>query len=485
MAEFKNKKSIPIVGREEEKTILQEALSSGESEFVAIYGRRRVGKTFLIKQVYQKELIFSFTGAIDLSLAEQLHSFYTTLCQYQKPKKNQTTPTTWMEAFHMLQSYIRKKKVNRKKVIFLDEVPWIASQRSGFLTALDYFWNSYAAWTRDIVLVICGSAASWIINNVVRNRGGLHNRLTKRIRLLPFTLPETKIFLKTNGITYTDYQLLQLYMVTGGVPHYLKVINGKLSVAQNIQQLCFTKDGLLATEFDSLYKALFKNGHKHIAVVEALAKKNKGLSRSEILKLTKWSSGGTLTTILNELIESGFVETLPPYDKQYRETIYRLIDEYSLFYVKYIQAGIPKVKDVWLHISNSPSYKSWAGFAFENICLKHIPQITKALGIQGVGIYAASFLHKGTQEQKGIQIDLVLERDDGLIHLFEIKFAHNTYTITKEYDAQLRQKCYLFQQYTGTRKGIVRTMLTTYGVTPNMYYHNVPFHLTAEILFHR
>ncbi len=472
-----------IIGRAEECAILQQALEHSESRFVAVYGRRRIGKTYLIKSYYANHMVFEFSGANNASMTTQLQSFYEALGKKHKSLLKNPPPKNWMAAFGLLQEYLSKQKTTKKQVVFLDEVPWLSTPKSDFLMALDYFWNTYANWSNDVVLVICGSAASWIINNVVNNRGGLHNRLTDRIRLMPFTLSETNEYLNHKRANYTQYQILQLYMTTGGVPHYLKEINPKLSVAQNIQLLCFTKDGLLYNEFSNLYAALFRNAAKHQSVVMALAEKGKGLTRNQIIKACKWKSGGTLTIVLNELIESGFVDILYPFQKQSKEQLYRLTDEYSVFYLRFIAKANLRQKDIWSHISNSPAYKSWCGFAFESICIKHVKNITTALGISGMYVEQSSFIHHGNKDVNGVQVDLILNRLDGQIHLCEIKFSSTTFTITKAIDADWRNKIMKFRIHAKTNKAIQLTTISTYGITPNMYQFSAMYNLTADIFF--
>ena len=478
------KKEIKIlVGRKEEIEDLEYVYNSDSSEFVAMYGRRRIGKTYLIKTLFRDEICFELTGIKDASQAEQLEGFYEAIKKCSPEAAQNKKPRNWSKAFIQLQAYISSIKSKKKKVIFLDEVPWLASQKSNFLKALDHFWNSYASWEGNIMLIICGSAASWIITKVINDRGGLHNRVTKRIRLMPFTLAETKEFLHYRGVAYNNYQIMQLYMVTGGVPHYLREVQKTKSVAQNINDLCFKKDGLLKTEFDNLYSALFKNAELHIEVIRALAKKNKGLTRNDVIKYAKLQTGGTMSKVLNELIESGFVEIATPYKNRLKETVYRLTDSYSIFYLKYIEGINYRIRDVWLHISQSQGYKSWCGFSFENICLQHIDQIAKAMGISGIGYSASSFVNKG--EDSGVQIDLIIDRNDNIINLCEMKFASKEYTITKDYDKELRNKVALFEQITNTNKGVVLTMITPYGLSQNAYAHSVPIQLKADILFER
>jgi AAA+ ATPase superfamily predicted ATPase len=456
-----------IIGRENEIKILERLLHSKEPEMLAIYGRRRVGKTFLIRSYFQQHLVFSCTGQPNLKTREQLINFAEQLNLHFPEKKTILAPATWQEAFSILRECIDSLKGNRKKVIFFDELPWLDSHKSRFLSAFSYFWNAYVAQRSDILVVICGSAASWIIDKVVNNKGGLHNRITQRIRLLPFTLHEAQAFLRHRNINLDHYQLLQLYMVMGGVPEYLKAVERGLSTEQNIENCCFSKDGVLTNEFNNLYAALFNNPHNHIEVIRALSRKNKGLTRSEILKNGKMLSGGSITKVLTELEESGFIQKTYPFGKMEKDSLYMLADEYSLFYLKFMekegrQAG-------WSDIQKTQSYTAWCGYAFENICIKHVDQIKKALQIGGVSTTYSSWVQSGKGRGLGAQIDLVIDRADHCINICEMKFSTGPFVIDKKYADALHNKVSVFRQATETRKTLFLTFITTYGVADNDY----------------
>lgn len=357
-------------------------------------------------------------------------------------------------------------------MFFFDEFPWVHSPRSNFLRAFDHWWNSSGTKRPNLKVVVCGSAASWMIDKIINDRGGLHNRVTQKIRLLPFTVAETEAFLKSKNILIDQYQTLQVYMAMGGVPYYLQPINKGESSAQAIDRLCFTTNGVLRTEFNNLYQSLFKNAGQHEIVVRILAKKSKGLTREELLKAGKFTSGGTTTKMLKELEESGFIDQYVPFGKTLKESIYKLADEYSLFYLKFIENSKSTGKGTWLRQFNAPSYKSWSGFSFESVCHKHIAQIKKALGIKGVLTDESAWRHQSTKEEKqqGVQIDLLIDRQDRCINICEMKFASEEFTIDKKYAAELDKILSIFQQTTGTKKTLFLTMITTYGINQNLYY---------------
>ncbi len=473
-----------IIGRTTEIKILYKLLKSADPELLAIYGRRRVGKTFLIRNFYMPNMVFSVSGQHNGKTAEQLLNFTEELNTWFPQKKILSALPGWTEAFNRLKDCINSIRHKNKKVIFFDELPWLDSHKSGFLSSFSHFWNTYASTRNDILVIICGSAASWIIDKVINNKGGLHNRVTQKIRLLPFTLQETAAYLQHRKINIEQYQLLQLYMVMGGIPAYLNGIEKGKSAAQNIERICFSKDGILAGEFNNLYASLFNNPDKHVQVIQALAKKNKGLTRLELLDAAKLLTGGHISTVLNELAESGFIEKVYPFEKTERDTLYHLTDEFSLFYFKFMHNQRGNEKGQWLAKQATPSYVSWCGYAFENICLKHVAQIKMALQIGGLQTSASSWLKTGSAKTKGAQIDLLIDRADHSINICEMKFSTQPYTIDKKYAEELRNKIMTFRQDTKTNKQLILTFITTYGLQDNVYREQLAEQeLTMEALF--
>lgn len=460
---------ITFVGRKEEQYILQNALKSPEAELIAVTGRRRVGKTFLVQSVYAKQIAFELTGTQDGSLDAQLKNFADQLRIFTKSDFAISKPDDWQNAFQMLREYFQNlPEIKEKRVLFIDELPWLAGPKSGFLQAFGYFWNTWAS-RQNLVMVICGSSASWMIKKVVNDRGGLHNRITKHINLEPFTLSETEEYLQSRGATYNRYQIVQLYMVMGGIPHYLKEIDPTRSHIQNIDRLCFSKTGLLRLEFERLYHSLFARAEVHIRIIRALAQKWQGMTRLELLEMGKFSNGGSLTDVLGELEQSGFISEYYPLDKKKKEKIYRLSDEYSLFYLHFIEPEKNQLDETWQFLSQTPAWFSWAGYAFEGICIKHVRKIKAALGISGIFTRTASYYKKGNKQNEGLQIDMVLDRNDQTINLVEIKFHNKPFALTKEYADQLQRKLWAFQEYSGTRKHVNWVFIATFGLAPNQY----------------
>jgi AAA+ ATPase superfamily predicted ATPase len=473
-----------LIGREAEINTLKDALASKEAELVAIYGRRRVGKTFLISKVYSQHLLCEFSGVHHAPVREQLNNFRNVIANALNSPIAPAIPTNWTEAFRLLINFAEPLLKKQKGVIFFDEFPWLSAPKSGFLSAFEYFWNSWGSKQENLIVAICGSAASWMIQNIVNNKGGLHNRITRRMRLLPFTLFETAAYLKTKSVSLDQYQILQVYMALGGIPHYLKEIKKGESATQIIDRLCFTKDGLLTNEFKNLYNSLFEMAERHITVVKALAAKPSGLTRKEIIAECGLVSGGGTTKLLEELIESGFAGIYLPFQKNIKEAIYKLTDEYSLFYLKFIEHSRATGQGTWIKRANSQSWKSWSGMAFEGICLKHTVQIKLALGISGIYTEESAWRFAPAKVGKGAQIDLLLDRQDSCISICEMKFSNAAYTIDKPYSIALQEKLNIFKEQTKTKKTLFLTMVTTYGTKENIYKTGlVQNEVTTEDLF--
>ncbi len=476
-----------LIGRENEIKVLQEALNSGTSELIAIYGRRRVGKTYLIRNAYEKELLVELTGLNNGAINEQLENFNLTIARAFGLPLTMSPPTSWLQAFHILIQVLESRLMKAKKqVIFIDEMPWFDTHKSGFLTAFDHFWNNWASKQNNLIVVICGSAASWMIQNIVNNKGGLHNRITRRIRLMPFNLYETELFLKKRHIDLDRYQLLQLYMIIGGIPHYLNNVRRGESVMQAIDRMCFTHDGLLTNEFQNLYVALFGASEKHENVVKALAKKPSGMTRNEILQACELSSGGTFSRLIDELMQSGFISEYLPFGKNNKDSIFKLNDEFSLFYFKFMLGSKIFGEGAWQTKVTGNSWKSWSGLAFENICIKHIPQIKKALGIAAVYTEQSAWRYTPKTDEKGTQIDLLIDRNDNCINVCEIKFSTTEFTIDKKYAAELNLKKRIFLTQTATKKATFITMISTFGVNENGHYFSTAQNqLKMDILFEK
>lgn len=462
-----------MVGRESQEKIMNQFLERKKSAFLAVTGRRRVGKTYLIDEVYGKHFCLRITGIQDVDIQTQINNFTQKIAEYSG-LPIVTPPNNWQEIFSLLKIYLKNLPKNRKQVIFIDELPWIATKRSGFIQLLAHLWNDYLSKEKHFILVVCGSATSWIAKKIVNDKGGFHNRLDQTIQVKPFTLKETKAFLESKKIRLTDQAIAELYMAMGGIPYYLEQIKKGESVNQIIERLCFEENGILNNEYDNLYKALFEHSENHEAIVAALATAQNGLSRKQILSKSKVQEGGPYTRAMDDLLISGFVEEVLPYGRAKRGALYRLLDEYSIFYHKFIAKNKKKGKDIWTTLYQSQQYKIWTGYAFENLCQRHIAEIKNALGISGIYTEHYSFNQKENEDSKsGYQIDLIIDRKDNSINLCECKFYNAEFTVNKEYATKLRNRKQAFIDSTKTKKTVFNTLISSYGAIKNEHYLDV------------
>ena len=394
--------------------------------------------------------------------------------------EEQKTPTNWLEAFSQLIDFVQKSS-DERKIIFFDEMPWMDTPRSGFITALEHFWNGWASAQNNIILIVCGSATSWIINNLINNHGGLHNRLTHTIYLKPFTLAECEQYFKWRKIEFNRYQIAEIYMIMGGIPFYLSKFEKGLSVAQNIDNIVFIENSKLKNEFKNLYAALFRNADEYVKIVEALSKKGKGLTRYEISNYSKITSGGGLTKMLQNLEYCGFIRKYHTLNKKKRDQLYQLIDFYSLFYFKFIQKNEYDDEHFWLNSMDTPLHNSWAGYAFEMLVLQHIAEIKRAMSIAGIQTAVSAWRSETTEP--GAQIDLVIKRKDGIINVMEIKYCNQKFTITKAYEENLCNKMRAFKAETQTKHAVHLILMTTFGLNRNEHSEIVQKELILNDLF--
>jgi len=470
-----------FIGRHREKKIFDNRLTSNKSEFLAFYGRRRIGKTFLIREYFDYAFDFYISGLANADTSQQLFNFYNGFNK-QSNQALEKPPQNWLEAFEHLKNHLDLIKREGKLVIFLDEVPWMDTAKSDFMIGLENFWNDWASNRKDVLLIVCGSAASWMINELINNHGGLHNRVTKHVKIESFSLHETEEFLLSRGHKCTRYQIIQLYMVTGGIPYYLEGLDPQLSILQNIDEMCFHKGGLLRTEFSHLFRSLFKKYQKHELIAKTLSSKTMGMTRKEILHKSGLKSGGTFTKVLEELELSGFITSYAAIDKKAKDAVFRLTDFYSLFYFKFIINKPNPEKNYWINRVDDPSHRAWSGYAFEQVCLSHEDAIKKAIGISGVSTSVGSW--RGKSEDIGAQIDMLIDRKDGVVNICEMKFSISEYAITKDYATKLRNKVGVYKASTNTKSAVHLIMVTTYGLKKNAYSNELVHNeITMEDLF--
>ena len=469
--------SSEIIGREYEIEKINNCLESNHSQLIVIYGRRRIGKTFLVNRIFDGRFAFKVTGAYNKSKDFQIQTFKDEF--YRKGVKNENIKN-WHDVFFQLREYIESLDSTEKQIVFFDEMPWMETNKSDFFDYFELFWNDFGCAKSNLILIVCGSSSSWICNRFFDNKGGLFNRHSLRLFLEPFNLCETELFLKSKNIFWSRYDILQCFFATGGVPYYLDLLDKNESLSENIDNLFFRKRGLLWDEFDTLYGMLFKNEEIYKMLVETLSKKIYGMTRIEIAKETKLSENGFLTKKLTDLINSGLVIKRTRNGVK-KETVYILNDYYTLFYFKFIKNHCGIDENFWKNSYNDRSRSTWCGMAFEKVCFDHINQIKNALGILGIISEEYSFYYNDGEQ--GAQIDMVIERKDKTLTVCEIKFCSDAYLIDKDYDANIRNKLGVFERFTEGKKTLQFVMITTYPIKKGMYSSIVNKNVTVDDLF--
>ena len=470
-----------MIGRIKEKRQLNDVFASNQSEFVAVYGRRRIGKTYLITETFENRFAFHHTGLKEQGTRRQLEHFRLSLRQqghYDCPRI-----TDWLEAFFELEHLLEMNQSERK-VVFLDEVPWLDTPRSGFLSALEAFWNGWASFRKDIVLVVCGSATSWIVKKIIRNKGGLYNRVRTRIKLFPFTLAECERYANSElHLGYGRREIMECYMALGGVAYYWSILERGLSPAQNFDALFFGPQDGLRTEYDELYRSLFRHPLRYMAVVELLGRRKIGYTRDEIIHGLGTASGGDVTRMLSDLEECGFIRKYMPSGQGKNGGMYQLVDSYTLFYFSFVKGNDVRDGEYWRSSVGEGQLNAWRGVAFERVCLAHIAQIKAALGISGVKTEAYSLYVNQDESRRGAQIDLLIDRRDGVVNLCEMKYTNGKYAITPEEAARIRNRIEVARKVFGKRRTIHLTMITPDGIAKNQNSWDVQSEVTLDDLF--
>ena len=460
-----------MIGRKKEIALLKRLYESNKAQFVAVYGRRRVGKTYLINDVFGEKITFRHTGLSPIEsgdespLKKQLKHFYNSLLLHGMPRSK--CPENWMDAFLMLELFLQNKDDGSRQLIFIDELPWLDTPKSGFITALEGFWNTWACSRKNLMLIVCGSATAWMTDKLINNHGGLYNRITSEIKLSPFTLGECEEYFNSENIKLSRYDIVQSYMITGGIPYYLSYYQSGLSLAQNVDNIFFSTNAPLKDEFKRLFNSIFINPDMMISLVKAIGSKHYGCTLSEISEALGISRGGTLTKALSALIASDFIIKYIPYGIK-KEEHYKLVDPFCKFYLRFIENQKEISKDFWLSNVESQNIVSWRGIAFENVCFNHISQIKKALGISGVSTSESAW-SKQKGDEIGTQIDMLIVRKDNIVNMCEIKFYSSEFSVDKNYDKVLRNRVLLLSSKLSRKMSISSVLITTFGLKYNEY----------------
>lgn len=470
-----------MIGREKEQVKLLNAYKSVDSKFVAVYGRRRVGKTYLVRNTFKEKFTFQHSGLANSNMKKQLEAWASSI-RFALGEKV-AKPKTWIDAFDMLKELIIASK-DKKKVIFIDEMPWMDTRNSNFIPALESFWNGWASARTDVLLVVCGSATSWITNKLIKSHGGLHNRVNVKVSLQPFNLYECELYAKEYKLGMTRRQILEAYMVLGGIPYYWSLLDRQKSLAQNIDTLFFHKEGDLYSEYNELYVSIFRNPDSYIKIVEALGKKKSGMTREELIVTGKIKDNGKLSEQLEDLENCGFIRKYRNLEYESKFAVYKLIDFYTIFYFDFIKSNKMQDKSYWSHNQiGTGVYNAWCGLAFERLCMEHLPQIKQALGISGILSSCYAWRAKPEGQKRGAQVDMVIERSDGIINLCEMKFTNNKYRIDEaEYNSILNRIVRL-TECVANDKSVRPVIISANGIVENEYSDNIQCVIDAKDFF--
>lgn len=481
-----------LIGREKEIKKLNELYHSEDAELIALYGRHRVGKTYLIDEVFRDRLNFRHAGLSPIDsekenvkahlMKDQLTHFFRSLTmQGYKGKK---TPESWLEAFYMLEDLlVEKYKDNERIVVFLDEMQWLDTPKAKFMTGFEAFWNGWACHRKNLMVIVCGSSSSWILTNIINNHGGLYGRVTFEIKLKPFTLRECEQFLTSKEICMSRYDVIQAYMMVGGIPYYLRYFNKRLSLAQNINEIFFADEAPLKDEFNRMFASLFKNAEPIKQIIKAIASKNKGITRKELSEITGVTDSGEVSRQLNALIAGDFIIKYKSFGDNKRDEIYKLVDPFSYFYLTFLDKSSDNRNIDWINIEDSSRVLSWKGYAFENVCWNHIHQIKMALQIGGVSTTEALWSKRGDENTRGTQIDLIIVRKDNVVHMCEIKFYNEEFEVDKDYHLILERRKKILREQIPKRATIHNTLITTYGLRKTNYFGDFVHVVTIDQLF--
>lgn len=481
-----------MIGRKKELALLNSLCEEEKSKLVVVHGRRRIGKTFLVDYMFQTHrkdcLFFKFTGSADQNSSVQKDYFVEAIYEWFKVEPSKPIEK-WHEVFIFLkrtiEAEIKEKNHQGKVIVFIDEVAWIDKHnKAGFLSAFGHFYNTYIEKNNNLIVILCGSNASWIKNKILKDTSGpLYHRVDVEIPLYPFDLQETKEYLiKEKRFDIDDKSVVDIYMILGGVAKYLSYLDSKLSIAQNINKLFFSLHAPLYSEYEALFKSLFYDkSSNHRKIMDLLISKQSGFEMMEIEKLLKEIKSSTLRVNIEELIDTGFIKPIARYAHASRNTKYIACDPLCNFFIKWVQPlsknDIASLIDYFETKSTSHDYIIWQGFAFEMVMISNIELYLKARGLSS-GVKSIGYWDYTTQseDESGAQIDILIEYIGNTYDIVECKYYNDEFIIDKAYAKNIQNKKEMFIKYGIKNKkfDLKVVMLTTYGTKINQYYNQVP-----------
>lgn len=474
-----------IIGRKAEQRDLDEWCHSAKPELICVYGRRRVGKTYLVQNAFEGQFAFFATGSDDRRNAVQLKAFHAALRRAGCAER--TVPQDWFEAFNRLRLALEQPDVVRascgRRVVFLDEFPWLAAKRSDFLAAFSDFWNGWASCQSDLVVIICGSATSWIVKNILENTASMYNRVTRQLYVAPFDLHDVEEMTQSLRLGWSRDAVLQCYLVFGGLPYYLDMLDRRKSLSQNIDALCLGTNAPLRREVPLLMEASLGNAPLHRAILRELAQSKVGIRRMDLANRVEGGTTGSFKRALDDLEKCGYIRCYTNRYERRKPSVYQLVDPFLLFGFRFMVDRAPDGHGLvsWKDFERTPAYYAWRGNAFEIACVNHTRQIKHAIGISAVK--TEDFPWSSSTSEPGAQIDMVIERADGVTNLCEMKYTDGPFVADREFEEDMARRRRVFQIESATKNTVQSVLVCPQGLRPNTHSWDIAHVVDIDDLF--
>jgi hypothetical protein len=459
-----------FVGRKNELRMLNDAYRSGKDELVVLYGRRRIGKSSLVKRFAEKKkAYYEFEALEGETTPGQINHFLQQLKkQIDDPILDSVRFANWEQVFTYLTEKVINRKSKVKKILFLDELPWMAAGRIRLVSLLKYYWDNH--WkSKHVMLILCGSVASFMVKKVLHSNA-LYGRTTIEILLKGFSPEEAARLLSKKR---SREETLNYQLVFGGVPKYLEQINTSQSFNKNMNTLCFSPHGIMLKEVERIFYSQFREPRTYLKIINLL--KNGIFSLSEISSKTKIPSGGGLKQYLKNLERAEMIRSYIPFDRSGNSKFkkYTLADEFLVFFFKYMGPNLRVIKESssrrLFETLTQNSFDSWLGFAFERFCLKHAGLLALVMDFADDILLASPYFKKNDER---FQIDLLYQRADRVITVCEIK--HQNIKIGTNIIPEMQRKCALLKVPRGY--ALEKALISLYGPDNSLkdtgYFHH-------------
>jgi AAA+ ATPase superfamily predicted ATPase len=445
-----------FIGRKVEIAQLTALIDLPRPSIAVIYGRRRVGKSELIRHVTQGKNVLSFEGLEGQPKHKQIKNFLFQLSAQSNIREKNISD--WPDALILLRTLTQ----DGQWIIILDEFQWMANYQNELVSVIKMIWEKYLSQNPDLTLILCGSIASFMKSKVLKS-SALYGRTDYELNLHELNLSEISEFFPGKG----SDEVIDTAMLVGGIPKYLELISEYPSLYDALEPLAFSQDGFFKTEYDRLFASHFGKKPIFMKIIQTLATNPYGLTTGKLAKEMQVASGGTLCHQLDDLESAGFLHSIIPFDKPEGSKLrkYILMDAYVRFYHSIIRGSMKETTppNTQFHaIMSSPRYAAWAGMAFEFLCMRHHKEISRILGFHGIPYTAGPFFQRKTLDTPGVQIDLLFERSDKILVLCEMKYL--LASVPGDIIDQVNRKVSALQEkYPG--RTILKVLLTKTGST--------------------